>query len=77
VHESSSSLVSRDPLEEDCCNTQILHSFRGSPGAWKSLINAYLTALFPVFDWLDSLIGLGGLLLVVSHVFGGVPVLEL
>jgi hypothetical protein len=37
----------------------------------------FIDRLFPVFDWLDSLIGLGGLLLVVSRLFGGVPVLEL
>jgi hypothetical protein len=32
--------------------------------------------LTPALDWLDSLIGLGGLLLVVSHLFA-VPVLVL
>jgi hypothetical protein len=61
-----------DPLE-DWYNPQKLHTYQSPGGSLEHPINTvrmdFMTA--PCFDWLDSLIVLGGLLSVVSHLFAG------
>jgi hypothetical protein len=49
-----------------------MHNFLNLKGALEELINIlklYLLTLTLFFDWLDSLIGPNGLLLIVSHLF--------
>ncbi len=61
-----------DPLE-DWYGPKKIHTYQSPGGSLEHPINTvkWIYWLLPVFDWLDSLIVLGGLLSVVSHLFAG------
>jgi hypothetical protein len=54
--------------QEDGCDPEKIHNFRSPLVNTRQII--FIDYSLCVFDWLNSLIGPDGLLIVVSHLFG-------